>query len=160
MTTQDAFNAAQFAYMAYDAFFEAVAQQVGREQALALEEGALVPLGAAQGQMIKEQAGAGEIDAQATYAMLMEAIATIGISAELLQASPERVAFKPGRCPIYEAALALGWDQERIETACRSSSIPFMDAALKQLNPDLDYRLTSFRSGPNDSCVEEIVRSD
>jgi hypothetical protein len=33
-----------------------------------------------------------------------------------------------------------------------------MDAALKQLNPDLDYRLTRFRSGPDVSCVEEIVR--
>jgi hypothetical protein len=159
MTKEDAFNAAQFAYTAYDVFFDAVAQHVGREQALALEKNALQALGAAQGQRIKEQAGMEEIDAQAAYTLLSSAIGIIGFSTELLEAGPDRVVFKPGRCPICEAATALGWDRQTLEEGCRSSSIPFMDAAVKQLNPQLTYRLTSFTSGPDDSCVEEIVLS-
>jgi hypothetical protein len=35
-----------------------------------------------------------------------------------------------------------------------------MDAAVKQLNPRLSYRLTSFGSGQGDSCLEEIVLAD
>ena len=159
MVKEEAFNAAQFAYAAYDAFFDGVAQQVGREQAMAIQNQAMQALGAAQGQMIKAQAGVEVADAQAAYAVLSNAIGIIGFETELVESSPDKVVFKPGRCPICEAAQALGWDNETREAGCRSSSIPFMDAAVKQLNPDLSYRLISFGAGQGDSCLEEIVRT-
>jgi len=157
MTKEEAFNAAQFAYAAYDAFFDAVAQQVGREQAIAIQDQAMQALGAAQGQMMKAQAGIEVTDAETAYAVISKAIEIIGIETELVDSSPDKVVFKPGRCPICEAAQALGWDKETREAGCRSSSIPFMDAAVKQLNPNLSYRLTRFGAGQGDSCLEEIV---
>ena len=159
MTKEEAFNAAQFAYAAYDAFFDAVAQQVGREQALVIQTNALQALGAAQGQMIQAQAGMEVADAEAAYALLSAAIGIIGFETELVESSPDKVVFKPGRCPICEAAQAMGWDHETREAGCRSGSIPFMDAAVKQLNPNLSYRLAKFTSGSDDSCLEEIVRT-
>ena len=62
-----------------------------------------------------------------------------------------------GRCPIYEAAQALGMEHEEIETLCRAGSIPYMDALIKQLNPDLDYDLRRFRPSADGSCLEQIV---
>ena len=157
MTKEEAFSAAQFAYAAYDAFFDAVAQQVGREQAMAIQNQAMLALGAAQGQMIKAQAGIEVKDAATAYAVISNAIGIIGIETELVESSPGRVVFKPGRCPLCEAAQSLGWNDETREAGCRSGAIPFMDAAVKQLNPDLSYRLIGFGSGQGDSCLEEIV---
>jgi predicted ArsR family transcriptional regulator len=115
MTKQDAFNAAQFAYTTYDAMWAAMAQQMGKEQALALERSALESLGAAQGQMLKEQAGVDDVDVQTAYSLLTAAIATLGFETEVLETSSECVTFNTGPCPIYEAGRSLGWDHETIE---------------------------------------------
>jgi hypothetical protein len=98
-----------------------------------------------------------QVDAQTAYSMLEGVIAALGIGVEMLEASPEKVVFKPGRCPVYEAARTLAVDHEASEANCRSSAIPMMDAMVKQLNPRLSYRLRTFRSGDGASCVEEIA---
>jgi hypothetical protein len=156
MTKEDAFNAYQFAEVAYDAFFGTVVQEIGMEKALALHSAAIEPMGATQGAMIKQQAGVDQVDAASAHTLLESILETIGMSSEVVESTPERVVLKPGRCPIYEAGLAVGLDGATIEAMCRDGPIKFMAAAAKQLNPNLEYRLQTFRSGSQDSCVEEM----
>jgi hypothetical protein len=80
-----------------------------------------------------------------------------GIPSEVIEASPESVVLKIARCPVYEAARALGMEPEAIEASCRAGSVSFMDAMAKQLNPELRYELRRFRSAPDDACEEAIL---
>jgi hypothetical protein len=155
---EEAFNAAKFAFASYDAFFAAVVSQLGQDRARALESGALERLGAAQGQMIKQQLGGTTIDAQTAYSVLQKSVLeALGISSQMQQASPQKVTFEVGRCPIYESGRTLGLDHATIEGNCRASSICMMNALTHQLNPNLSYRLLTFRSGPDSGCIEEIA---
>ena len=157
MAKEEAFNAARFAFASYDAMFAAVASQLGLENARALESAALAPLGAAQGQMIRQQIGGSDVDAQTAYSVLQKSVLeTLGISAEMKEASPQKVVFEVGRCPIYESGRMLGLDHAIIEGNCQASSICMMDAMTKQLNPKLSYRLRTFRSESGAGCIEEI----
>jgi len=157
MTKEDAFNAATFAFASYDGFFGTVAEAIGMEQTLALQSQADEVMGAAQGKMIKEQAGVDQVDAQTAHALLENILATLGMSSEVIEASPQKVVLKAGRCPIYEAGLAIGMEPAQIEAMCRAGPIKFMSAAAQQLNPDLSYSLQAFRSVPEEGCIEQIV---
>ena len=157
MAAQDAVHAARFAYTAYDVFLMGVAQAIGMEQALAIQAQALAGMGTAQGQMLKEQMGIEQADAQMAYGIVAQMLDTIGFETEVVVSSPERVAFRAGQCPIYEAGVVVGMDPAMIEASCRSGGICTMDAMVRQLNPSLRYRLHTFRSSAEDGCVEEIV---
>jgi len=157
MINENAFNAATFAFASYHGFFGAVAKAVGMEQTLALQGQADEFMGAEQGKMIKEQAGVEQVDAQTAHALLETVITTLGMSSRVMEASPQKVVLDAGRCPIYEAGLAVGMKPAEIEASCRSGAIRFMNAAAQQLNPDLSYELLTFRSGPEDSCIEQVA---
>jgi len=58
---------------------------------------------------------------------------------------------------VYEASQVLGVDTKTIEAGCRAGALIFMDSMVKQLNPDLNYKLMKFRSAAYDFCEEEIV---
>lgn len=129
------------------------------EPALALDDQVCEAMGATQGKMTKEQSGIDEFDAKTANQMLSHAIRHgFGMLSEPIKESPERVVLSVGRCPIYEAALAVGMDPEAIEASWRPSAIGFMDGMAKALNPELSYRVQAFRSSPEDHCVEEVVR--
>jgi hypothetical protein len=157
MTKDDAFNAATFAFASYNGFLGAVAKAIGMEQTLALQGQVDEFMGTEQGKMIKEQAGVDEANVQTAHALLENILTTIGTSSELIEASPQKVVLKVSRCPIYEAGLVVGMDPAQIEASCRSGALRFMDAAAKQLNPDLTYSLETFRSGPEEGCIEQIA---
>jgi len=158
MAVEDTFNGAKTGLTLLDAYINTVAQAIGMERALALEHEMCETMGAAQGKMIKEQAGIAEFDAKAAHPLLMTVIEDgFGILSEVIEESPQRVVVKVGRCPVYESAQALGMDAQAIEASCRASSIGFMDAMAKQLNPNLSYQLTKFRSGADGYCEEAIV---
>jgi hypothetical protein len=143
----------------YDAYLKTVAEEIGMDQALSLHAKMFETMGEMQGKMIKEQAGTEEIDTKAALSMAQSAPESLGISMEVIEASPQRVSFKVSKCPIYEAAQTLGLDAETIETLCRCGPVRFMDAMIKQLNPDFSYQLQRFRSGPDDFCEEVIVQA-
>jgi hypothetical protein len=157
MIQEQAFNAATFAFASYKALLGTLAQQFGAEEALGLQAQANEMTGAVQGKTIREQAGVGDVDAQTASALLEHVLTTIGMSAETIEASPEKVVTRASRCPIYEAGLALGMEPAEIEAQCRTGAIVFMNAAAKQLNPGLRYELASFRSSAEEGCVEQIV---
>jgi len=154
---EDAINGARFAYAAYDAFQAAVAQELGLGRTLALQAKALGSLGAAQGEMLKQQAGIEEADIQTVARLLLTMLDSAGFGTEIVEVSPRRVAYKAARCPVYEAGQMMGVDQATIEAGCRSGAICFVDAVVQRLNPSLRCRLHAFRTGADDGCVEEIV---
>lgn len=81
----------------------------------------------------------------------------MGINSEVLEESAERIISKVGRCPVYEAAQAVGMDNESIEAICRAGALRYMDAMVNQWNPNLSYRLREFRSSADGHCIEEVV---
>jgi hypothetical protein len=157
MAVEDTFNGAKNGYLMLHAYTNTVAQAIGMEQALALATKMCETMGAAQGKMIKEQAGIEEFDTRAAYQGLNTMDEGVGILSEVIEESPQKIMFKVGRCPIYEAAQALGMDTKAIEANCRASSIRFMEAMAKQLNPNLSYQLTKFRSAADDYCEEAVL---
>lgn len=154
---QDVFNGAKSAITFFFAYLNTVAQEIGMERATALDTKMCETLGAMQGKMMKEQSGMKEFDCKAAWSLVKTAPGSLGITMEKLEESPQRVVMKMGRCPLYEAAQAVGVDAKTIETECRAASMTFMDAVAKQLNPNLSFRLRKFRSAPDDFCEEEIV---
>jgi len=159
MAIEDTFNGAKNAFTLFFAYLNTVAQEIGMERALALNTKMWEAMGAARGKMMKEQSDIKEFDARAAHSLTKSVPENIGISMEVLEESPQRVVTKTGKCPLYEACQVVGLDAKTIEARCRTGSVRFMDAAVKQLNPNLNYRLRKHRSGPDDFCEEEIVLS-
>jgi hypothetical protein len=157
MAVEDTFNGAKNGYLMLHAYTNTVAQAIGMEQALALATKMSETMGAAEGMMYKGQAGIEEFDTRAAYQGLNTSIEGVGILSEVIEESPQKMIFKVGRCPIYEAAQVLGMDTKAIDANCRASSISFMEAMVKELNPNLSYQLTKFRSSADDYCEEAIV---
>ncbi len=160
MSIENTFNGAKTALTLMQAYFIAVAQEIGMERAVALDTKVCGEMGGAQGKMMKEQAGRNEIDAKAAASMALDSIREgFGITSEVIEESPKRVVVRCRRCPVYEASQMVGLDTEVIQAQCRASSMEYMDAMVKQLNPNLGYNLRKFRTGPNDFCEEEILLS-
>jgi hypothetical protein len=158
MAVEDTFNGAKSGFTFMNAYSNTVAQAIGTDQALALETMMCETLGTEQGKMIKEQAGIEEFDVKTASQMLSSLIEEgVGILSEIIEESPQRVMTKVGRCPIYESAQELGMDAKAIEASCRASSIHYMDAIARQLNPNLSYELIKFRSSVDDYCEEVVM---
>jgi hypothetical protein len=158
MGMEDVFNGAKSAMTFYGAYLNTVAEEIGMDRALSLHTKMFETMGTMQGEMAKEQSGAKKIDTKATFSLAKSAPESLGISMEVVEESPQSIAFKVGKCPIYESAQMMGMDAETIETLCRSGPLKFLDAMTKQLNPNLSYKLQKFRSGKDDFCEEVIVQ--
>ena len=157
MASEDAFMAARSVFAFLDAYINTVAQEIGRERAVALMTKGCESMGAMRGKMLKEQSGIKEFDAKAAWSLVKSLKDTLGESHEVLEESPQRVLVRNDRCPFYEAARMLGMDASAIETSCRAGPMRFADAVVKQLNPNLNLQIRKFRSTPDDFCEEEIV---
>jgi hypothetical protein len=158
MSVEDTFKGAKTGLTFLNAYIQTVGQVIGSEQAVALQTPMCEAMGAEQARMIKEQYGIKKFDlktASQVFPSLMKE--GYGIRSEVIEETPQMFRLKVGRCPVYEAAEELGMDPEAIEADCRASALKFMDAIARQLNPDLSYQLTKFRSASDDFCEEVIV---
>jgi hypothetical protein len=161
MSQQDAFNAATFSYTGLFAIFGALAQQMGFDSVMELDANVFQQLGQMQGQMFREQAGIeGDVDAQMAFSILRGVVDTLGIDYKLVEETPSRVAIEVGHCPIHEGAKTVGWEPDMIAASCNAGSMHFLDAAAKQLNPKLTWRLVKFRGDDCQGCIEELVLSN
>ena len=160
MANADTLRGAKTAFTFFYAYLNAVAQEIGMERAVAIDAEISEMMGLAQGQAIKSQVDLEEIDLATASALANAGIDEgLGISSEVTEESAERIVSKVGRCPIYEAAQAVGMDNTTIEAICRATAIRYMDAMVKQWNPNLSYRLREFRSSADGHCIEEVVLS-
>ena len=157
MSPGEALNAATRAFTMFNAYVQAVGQEIGQERAVGLVSKTFENMGVQQTRMMKQQSGIEEFDAKTAFSLLSNVPKTIGIQMEFVEESPQKVVAKSRKCPIYEAAHAMGIDHATIEHMCRSGPGRFMDVAARQLNPGLSYRLKKFKSGPDDFCEEEMV---
>ena len=157
MTIEDTFRGAKNGYIYNYAYLTMVAEEIGMERAIALENKMCEARGALDGKIIKEQAGVEEFDAKVVASLAQNYVESIGISSEVIEESPQKVSFKIGGCPLYEAAQAVGLEDEIIEALCRAGPVRNMDSMVKQLNPNLNYQLRKFRSGTDNFCEEVIV---
>ncbi len=64
MAIEDAFMGARAALVIFDAYVNTVAQEIGRERAVALMTKMCESIGAMRGKMMKEQSGIKEFDAK------------------------------------------------------------------------------------------------
>ena len=160
MSTEDKLEGARNGLAFFYNFFNIVGQEIGVEKALEFSIKTDAIMGEAQGKMIKEQFGETEIDLNTATTMALDTIKEgFGINSEVLTKHQNRVVIRCSRCPAFEAAQGAGIDNKTIETLCRSGSMKFMDAMVKQLNPKLSYQLVEFRSGATECCEEEILLS-
>jgi len=157
MTREDILEAARTALTLYGAYLNATAQEIGIDRALAIHTKVLETMGSHQGQMMKEQSGTMEHDAQTAWKLVRTTPVNLGLDFEVKEESPQRVMLRCGRCSIFEAAQSLGMDVKHIEAFCRAGPARFMDVAAKQLNPNLEFHVGKFRSSADDFCEEELI---
>lgn len=158
MSTTDTFRGARSGLAFLFAYQNTVAREIGREQALDLNRRMVQAMGTAQGKQLREQLEVDEIPPELAASVVGRFLEqALGIRSDVIESSEEKAVIQPDRCPIYEAAQALGMDHAAIEILCRSGSIPYMDAMVKQLDPDLDYQLRRFRPSADATCTEAIV---
>lgn len=158
MTIEDTYSGATSAMTFMNAYIKTVAEEIGMDRAVSLLTKMCESMGAMQGKMLKEKAGAEELDAVAAWSLVKTVPEGIGIGAEVIKESPNEIVFKTGRCPLYSAGQMLGLDNNTIETMCRSGAARLMDTITKELNPNLSYQLRKFRSGEDDFCEEAIIQ--
>jgi len=157
MAIEDIFHGAKSGMTFLNAYINTVAQTLGEEQALALETMTCEGVGAAQGKMAKSQSGIDEFDLRTCNRVLQNLIKEgFGIRSDVIEETPRKITINVRRCPVYESMQALGMDTKAMEAHCRAGAIHFMDAATKQLNPELGYQLTKFRLSADDYCKETI----
>ncbi len=157
MATKDGFAGAKTGFTFLNAFVGAVAQEIGMERTVSIMTKMCENLGAMQGKMMKQKAGAKEIDARAAWSLLKPAVDNIVLKFQVVEESPKRVVIRSGRCAVFEAAQALGIDAKTVEAICRAGGNRFDDSLVKQLNPSLSFQLKKFRSTADDFCEEEVV---
>jgi hypothetical protein len=158
MTVADTFIGAKSGLAFLFAYQTTVAQEIGTERALALNNRMARAMGTAQGKHLRSLVDVKEIPpklaASLAGAFLGQAL---GIRSHVAEGSTEKAVIEVGCCPIYEAAEALGIENAGIEAFCRAGAIQYMDALVKQFNPVLDYDLSQFRSSTEAPCIERIV---
>lgn len=158
MATEDKLEGARNGLAFSFAYMNMVGQEIGMERAIALNTKVDEMMGDAQGKIMKEQLDGKDIDINTAVKMALNTIKDgFGITSEVIEKSPKRIVVRCSRCPVYEAAQSVGIDTGTIENLCRAGSLKFMDAMVKQLNPNLSYQLTKFRTEPDGCCEEEIL---
>jgi hypothetical protein len=158
VSTRDTFRGAKSGLVFLFAYQNAVAQEIGLQRAMALNTQMVQALGTAQGKDLGERIDVRKVPPQLAASLAGEFLErTLGIDSRGAEGSGGEAVIHVGRCPVYEAAEALGLDNAAIEALCRTGSIPYMDALVKQFNPDLGYHLSEFRTSATAPCLEEIA---
>ena len=158
MAIEDTYNGATAAMTFMNAYIKTVAEEMGMDRAVNLLTKMCESMGTMQGKMLKEQAGAEELDVKAAWSLVKTVPVGIGIGAEVIKESQNEIVIKAGKCPLYSAGQMLGLDNETMENMCRKGSARLMDTMTKELNPNLSYELRKFRSGADDFCEEAIIK--
>lgn len=156
---QDVRNGATVAYTAYFSYVKTLINELGKEKALAYMTQSDTARGTKAGAEIKAATGGKDFSVRETMDTIVDMAKGIGGIDEILEVTDDHAKTKTafGKCPVYEAGKAVGLEDEEIETLCRASSLPFLDSVVKQLNPNLCYLVTEFRSEKYQGCIEEIV---
>ena len=151
------YNSVKHGLKVQDIFVQTVAEEIGMDRAAELFAKTTEKMGKIQGSILRQNSLIKKFDAHTASALVRDMYESLGISIKMQEESARSVLFTCTRCPNYTAAHELGIDDKTIECWCRAGNINFIDTMVKQLNPDLVFRLVKFRSNSEDFCEEEIV---
>ncbi len=157
MPNTDVYPLVQTGFRLYFAFFNTVAREIGLERALALQNQTTDNLISLRSQASQGNPAAQNMDARSIWSSIKTGLEGSAYRVESIEESPQRVKFKCTQCPIHGAAQAVGVDSQTNESICRVLSMRMVDATVKRMNPNLGFRVTKFRSSPQDFCEEEIA---
>lgn len=155
----DKFKGATMAYTNYYSFIKTLINEFGKEKTFALMTKSDEERGIRVGKAMKSEAGDKKFDIYETLLTIVDMASEIGGIDRIVAKTKDRVATVTqfGDCPVYEAAKATGMDDQMIEEMCRASACVFLDNVVRQLNPDLTYKVSKFRDAECKGCLEEIV---
>jgi len=153
---EDAFNAASTAFSMLGVFFDAVVREMGKQKANSLLSESLGNFGVSAGKASKEQMDIKELDVKTTSSFIKAMYEGLGVSVAI-QASPRKLLFRNGKCPVHKGLKNAGYRDEDIEDFCRKGLGVMMEALFKQLDPTVTYTFTRFRRSPDDVCEEEVA---
>ena len=158
MSYEDILKGATNAFTLHYAYINNVGQEIGIDKAEEISSEVCRMMGTMRGQTIKENADLEKFTPEAAAAAARGSIEEdFGIITKPIEEGPDRIVFECKNCPVYNGAYRAGMDQGSIEAQCRTAPIAYMDALVKELNPNLNYRLRKFRNSADDTCEEEIV---
>jgi hypothetical protein len=156
MANEEIFEATKKVYGLYGAFFKVVADELGAEKALEMHAKAHEDQGLIAGKMLKDKFSDESPDLQKLGTILKESNLSIGIDCNLDQSTDSLLSFKNYRCPMYDGYRAGGLDDDTAEALCQEGATAKLGTMLRHLNPRLEYKLTSYRSKPDEACIENI----
>jgi len=154
MPMEDAFHAAKVMSMIYGGFFKDVAQQIGREKALALHAKQGELFGAKLEGMVRAEVADKGLNIQTLSSVLSTAPAVFGMTPEVEEAATS-CKLHTHQCPMYDGWKEAGLDHDTIGSMCRATAAAEY-AALTKAFPQVSVRL-EFRSAPDKACVEEYT---
>jgi hypothetical protein len=152
MMSEKTFNNVKHRLKVHDIFAQTVAEEIGMDRTVELFTQTAEKMGTIQGGLLRQQAGAKKFDAHMAATLVRATYENLGISMKMEEESPRSILLTCTSCPNYTAAHEVGIDDKTIESWCRVGNIKFIDTVVKQLNPDLSFRLVKFRTTPKDSC--------
>ena len=91
MAIEDTYNGATAAMTFMNAYIKTVAEEIGMDKALGLLTIMCESMGTMQGKILKEQAGADELDAKAAWSLVKSIPVGIGIGAEVIKESQQEI---------------------------------------------------------------------
>jgi hypothetical protein len=152
---EESYNVAVKVYSLYGAFFNEVAKELGEKKALALHHKAHELMGIETGRKLREQMGDIKYDLKALAEILRKSNVGIGIDSQMVE-GPSSLLLRNARCPMYDGYRMGGLGDETAETLCQVGAPAKLGSTLKELNPNVSYRLTHYRQKPSERCEEEI----
>ena len=125
--SEQTYNAAMNMTSMLGAFFNTVAEEIGREQALASLSKSLENLGAMSGKMTKEQMGIEKLDVSTVGSIMKGMGETYGLTSEVKE-GPNTVLVKNYKCPFYDGLRAAGFNHDAIEAFCRQGPATMVES--------------------------------
>jgi hypothetical protein len=139
----------------YGALFKEIVREFGESKALTLHKNAHEQIGVKTGTQIREQMGDIEYDLETLTKVLQKGNQGIGIDCQMVK-GPDSLLLRNLRCPMYDGYRIGGLDDGMAETLCQVGAPAKLWTTLKQLNPDVEYKLNHYRVKPDERCEEEI----
>lgn len=147
MSGEEVFNAAAGMMMMYGNFLKEVADEIGMERTVVLHNRHGENTGA---MIVNELKKLGGFNPEALGAIMDQMYRPMGINLEL-EATPDSLVVKNGRCPIYTGWKMAGLDDETIDKLCinREGAV---NAAITEAFPEVTASHTR-RTKPEGHCT-------
>ena len=155
MVGETEYSAAAKVYALYGALFNEVVKELGEGKALALHRNAHEIIGLKTGRRLREQMDEIEYDLETLTKVLQKGNQSIGIDCQMV-VDADSLLLRNLRCPMYDGYRDGGLDDRMAETLCQIGAPAKLWTTLKQLNPDIVYKLKHYRDEPDERCEGEI----